>query len=82
MSRLDEIEKRVQLGVVRQVVEHRNDWDRHWLLANTRNAISYIDRVSTDRDNAWVSMTLGRLRDILEGRDDGRTISETGGNNG
>ena len=77
MSRLDEIEKRVQLGVVRQVVEHRNDWDRHWLLSNTRNAISYIDRVSTDRDNAWVSMTLGRLRDILEGRDDGRTISET-----
>jgi len=80
MSRLDEIEKRVQLGVVRQVGEHRNDWDRHWLLSNARNALDYIDRVSTDRDNAWVSMTLGRLRDILEGRDDGRTISETGNN--
>ena len=51
--------------------------DIPWLLQNTTNALAYIERIRTPEASAAVKMFLGRMKDILQGLDDGRPANET-----
>jgi hypothetical protein len=72
MTHLEEIAERARLGITVQITEYRSDWDRAWLLTNTKNALDFITTVKL---HDWKQVPIGCLNmieAILRGESDGR----------